>query len=97
MKNNERQIYFMNTKILLFILIHVIGAIIAVIIHYKTGIFEEAAKNGDGFRTPRPSDIFFLDLLVWEIQLLLFIYYFIEDFINNLFNSKKERRSDHEK
>ena len=35
----------MNTKILLFILIHVIGAIIAVIIHYKTGIFEEAAKK----------------------------------------------------
>lgn len=36
--------------------IHIIGAIIAIVIHCKDGTMEYASKYGDGFRFAKPSD-----------------------------------------
>ena len=65
--------------------IHIIGAIIAIVIHCKDGTMEYALKYGDGFRFAKPSDVIFQDCLLWEIQLVIHIITFVEDYINNKF------------
>ena len=70
---------------IIFVLIHIIGAALAIIIHLCDGTFENAAKYGDGIRFSRPTDVIFLDLFLWEIEFLLFVMTWIESLINNLF------------
>ena len=72
----------------MIILMHIIGAIITMIVHYKDGVFECAAKYGDGIRFAKPSDVIAQDLILWEIDFLLFILFSIETFINNAFDNK---------
>jgi hypothetical protein len=66
-------------------IIHIIGAIIAILIHYMDGTFQWSSKNGDGFRFATPADIIFQDLFLWEIEFILFIIFSIEDAIDNFF------------
>lgn len=66
--------------------IHIIGAIIAIVIHYKDGTMEYASKYGDGFRFVKPSDVIFQDCLLWEIQLIIQMITFVEDYINSKFS-----------
>ena len=66
--------------------IHIIGAIIAIVIHCKNGTMEYASKYGDGFRFAKPSDVIFQDCLLWEIQLIIHIITFLEDYINSKFS-----------
>ena len=46
--------------IVLFVIVHIIGAIITIIIHCKNGTMEAAIKYGDGIRLARPSDVIFM-------------------------------------
>lgn len=62
--------------------IHIIGAIITIHIHNKTGMLEDAVKHGDGIRFAKPSDIIYLDCIVWELLFLLFVMDKIDIFIN---------------
>mgnify|MGYP006889760543 CR=1 FL=1 len=62
--------------------IHIIGAIIAIVIHCRDGTMKHASKYGDGFRFAKPSDIIFL----WEIQLVIHTIAFVEDYINSKFS-----------
>ena len=78
----------MIKKILIVVLIHIIGAIVTMIIHYKNGTFEYAAKHGDGIRFANPSDIIFQDLFLWEFNLLIFVFFSIDGFINYIFDKK---------
>ena len=70
---------------IVFVLIHIIGAALATIIHLCDGTFENAAKYGDGFRFSRPADVIFFDLFLWEIEFVLFVMVCVESSINNLF------------
>lgn len=74
--------------ILILIVIHIIGAITTIIIHYKNGTFESASKYGDGIRWARPCDVVFLDCVAWEVLFLLFIIELIEKIINRIFDKK---------
>ena len=78
----------MKEKILIVFLIHIIGAIVTIIIHYKNGTFEYAAKHGDGIRFANPSDVIFQDLFLWEFNLLIFVFFSIDGFINYIFDKK---------
>ena len=69
---------------------HFIGAIIALIIYYKTGEFEEAAKHGDGIYRATPSDVVFRALVLWEFELLLMIFCSIGYAIDEFFRNKYE-------
>ena len=60
-------------KALIVIGIHVIGAIITLIIFYKNGEFERAAKYGDGIRFALPSEVVYHALVMWELHFLLYI------------------------
>lgn len=75
-------------KAFLVIGIHLIGAIITLIIFYKTGEFEEAVKHGDGIYWALPSDVVFYALVLWEIHLLLYIMCSIDVLINDFFYKK---------
>ena len=66
-------------------IIHLIGAIIAIIIHKLDGTFKYAAENGDGIRTAKPSDVLFQDLVLWEFFFLAFIMDSVAKWINSLF------------
>lgn len=66
--------------------IHIIGAIVAIVIHCRDGTMEHASKYGDGFRFAKPSDVIFQDCLLWEIQLVIHTIVFVEDYINSKFN-----------
>lgn len=68
--------------------IHLIGGIIAILIHYKNGTMEYASKYGDGIRFAKPSGVIAIDLILWEISLLLWFMDFIADTINNHFEKK---------
>ena len=68
------------------IIIHIIGAIIAIVIHCKDGTMEYASKYGDGFRFAKPSDVIFQDCLLWEIQLIIHMIIFLEIYINSKFS-----------
>lgn len=84
----------MDKKTLLFaiLIIHIIGAIITMVIHYKDGTFESASKYGDGIRFARPCDVVFMDCVAWEVLLLLFVIEFIDKKINNIFDKKYEEK-----
>lgn len=79
-------------------IIHIIGAIITLIVLYKNGTLEDAAKNGDGFYTATPADVVFGALFLWEIYLLLLIICsidaFIDDFFRNKFCGKEEENNE---
>lgn len=51
-------------RALIVIGVHLIGAIITLIIFYKTGEFEEAVRHGDGIRWALPSDVAFHALVL---------------------------------
>lgn len=70
------------------IIIHMIGAITTMIIHYQNRTFEQASKFGDGIRFAKPFDVVVLDCIAWEILLFLFIIGLAEEGINNIFNKK---------
>lgn len=56
-------------KVLIIILIHISGAILAIIFHYKDGTFEWASKNGDGIRFSTPFEMKinnFFDRSLWS-------------------------------
>ena len=67
---------------------HFIGAIITLIIFYKTGAFEAAAKQGDGIRWATPSEVVFHALVLWEFLLFLFVIVSIENAIDEFFRNK---------
>ena len=69
-------------------IVHIIGGIVTMFVHHKNGEFKEAAKNGDGIWFATPVDVVFLDLVAWEIQLLLFIIIMIDLGVNKLFDKK---------
>lgn len=73
-------------KALIIILIHITGAMLAIILHYKDGTFAWASKNGDGIRFSTPCDIIFDDVFLWEIEFILFVIMKIEMLINNFFS-----------
>ena len=75
-------------KALIIILVHIIGAIIALVVHYKDGTFEWCSKNGDGIRFAVPSNVVFMDLVCWEILLLICFIDLIEKAINSYFSKK---------
>lgn len=78
----------MKEKILIVFLIHIIGAIATMIIHYKNGTFECDEKHGDGIRFANPSDVIFQDLFLWEFNFLIFVLFSIDNFINYIFDKK---------
>ena len=78
----------MIEKILIVVLIHIIGAIVTMIIHYKNGTFAYPANHGDGIRFANPSDVLFQDLFLWDFNFLIFVCFLIDDFINYIFDKK---------
>lgn len=84
----------MREKILIVVLVHIIGAVVTMFIHYKDGTFEWATKYGDGIRFADPSDVIFQDLFLWEINLMIFIMFSIEALINNIFDNKYKNTDD---
>ena len=77
-----------ETRVLIAVGIHLIGAVITLIIFYKTGEFEEAVKHGDGIYWASPSDVVFHALVLWEFHLLLFVICSIDILINDFFYKK---------
>lgn len=75
-------------KIIIFIFIHIIGAIILMIIYQRNGTFEYASKYGDGIRYARPSDVVSECLSAWEFIFIIFIFDSIGYFINDYFRKK---------
>lgn len=75
-----------NILLVTLITIHFIGSIISIIVHYKTGVFKDAAEHGDGIRIATPSDVVFQDLVFWEFVLLIDAFFVIETFVNRWFS-----------
>ena len=73
---------------LIFLLLHLIGAIITLIIFCKNGTMKDAALNGDGFETSTPSDIVFMAFVVWEIMFVFYTRVSIVEAIDNYFREK---------
>lgn len=59
---------------------HFLGMAILTIIHFVNGTYKNSL-NGDGFRTPRPSDILFSDF-VWEFFILPKILLAVDEIID---------------
>ena len=81
--------------IVLFVMVHIIGAIITIIIHCKNGTMEAAIKYGDGIRLARPSDVIFIDCASWEVFWLMKtvdnVYYYINRKFEEYFMDNCER------
>ncbi len=71
--------------IVLFVMVHIIGAIIAIIIHCKNGTMEAASKYGDGIRLAKPSDVIFIDCASQEVLWLMKAVDNIDYYINRKF------------
>lgn len=71
--------------LIILIIIHVVGSILTIIVHYLNGTYEWAARNGDGIRYNTPAGIIFEDLFIWEANFLVSMLFHIEDWINGLF------------
>lgn len=71
--------------IVLFVMVHIIGAIITIIIHCKNGTMEAASKYGDGIRLAKPSDVIFIDCASWEVLLLMKAVDNVDYYINRKF------------
>lgn len=71
--------------IVLFVMVHIIGAIITIIIHCKNGTMEAASKYGDGIRLAKPSDVIFIDCTSWEVLLLMKAVDNVDYYINRKF------------
>lgn len=82
----------MGLNLCMVIGFHLVGAIITLIIDYKNGTFEQAAKHGDGIRSATPSDVVFNALVLWEFELLLFIFDSIGYVIDKFFRNRYEKR-----
>ena len=80
----------MNVLISILIIVHIIGAIITMVIHYKDGSFKWASKYGDGIRNAKPCDIVVMDCFAWEVEFLILLISTIENLINNLFDEKRK-------
>ncbi len=68
----------MIVKLMIVLSVHIIGAICSIILDIKTGVFEEAAKHGDGIRFANPSDVLFMDLFAWEIEFFVYLFSVID-------------------
>lgn len=67
---------------------HFIGAIITLIIFYKTGEFESAVKYGANSYDPyTPSDVVFAAFVFWEVFLLVFVMNSISNAIDEFFRN----------
>ena len=77
-----------ETRALIAVGIHLIGAVITLIIFYKTGEFEEAVRRGDDIYWALPSDVVFHALVLWEFHLFLFVICSIDILINDFFYKK---------
>lgn len=71
---------------IILILIHIIGAVAAIIVHYQNGTFEWVSKYGDGIRIATPADIVFVDLFLWELIFLAFVMSAVGTLINGFLN-----------
>lgn len=84
---------FLIILIAIFI-IHILGGIIAIIIHTKNGVMEYAAKHGDGMRNATPSDVVFDDLIFWEVELFYYLCDSLDKFINHYFEEKYKKNEE---
>jgi NADH:ubiquinone oxidoreductase subunit 6 (subunit J) len=82
----------MNTKLLMFLILHFIGAIIVIIIYCLDGTMKDASEHGDGIRTATPSDIILQTLALWEIHLFIDIITIISGAINLCFKKWSARK-----
>lgn len=73
---------------IMIVLIHIIGAIVAIIIHHQNGTLEYSSHHGDGIRSAKPSDVIFHDIFLWEIHLLILIFDTIETQVNEAFRRR---------
>ena len=71
--------------IVLFVMVHIIGVIITIIIHCKNGTMEAASKYGDGIRLAKPSDVIFIDCAAWEVLWLMNVVDNVDYYINRKF------------
>lgn len=71
--------------IVLFVMVHIIGAITTLIIHCKNGTMEAASKYGDGIRLAKPSDVIFIDCASWEVLWLMKAVDNVDYYINRKF------------
>lgn len=71
--------------IVLFVMVHIIGAIITIIIQCKNGTMEAASKYGDGIRLAKPSDVIFIDCASWEVLWLMKAVDNVDYYINRKF------------
>ena len=71
--------------IVLFVMVHIIGAIITIIIHCKNGTMEAASKYGDGIRLAKPSDVILADCAIWEVLWLMKAVDNVDYYINRKF------------
>lgn len=74
-----------HDMIVIILVVHMIGFIIATIIHVKCGTYEDAVKYGGINHHAEPADVLFQDLLIWEVNLVLFISAIIGLLINDFF------------
>ena len=75
----------MDINMLTLLYIHLLGGIIAIIIHILTGNMKyDAKEHGDGIRQATPSQCIVQLLLIWEIYLLIDIFEIIGYYIDNL-------------
>ncbi len=70
---------------LILLLIHLIGAMIVLIYDVLTGRFKEAVENRNDCD---PSEIFFVDLVLWEIMLPFAFLGWCDETINKIFKKK---------
>ena len=80
--------------IVLFVMVHIIGAVSTLIIHCKNGTMEAASKYGDGVRLAKPSDVIWADCAIWEVLWLMKMVdnvdYYINKKVKSVLNSRKE-------
>ena len=82
----------MDKLLIIFFIMHLIGALVAIKIHYKNGTLEWASKHGDGVRFSTPADVITNDCICWEVYLLMKIIDFIADCINIFFKDHFENK-----
>ena len=85
---SEEFLQYMYILGLIFLLCFIIiGAVIILGIHFRDGTFKEAVERGDDYYGT-PSRIVWCDLILWEVLLLMEIFYRINDAINAFFKKR---------
>lgn len=69
-------------KIIIFFVLHIIGFIATIAFHQRNGTIKFASKYGEGIRFAKPSDVIFVDLIIWEFLVLVAMFDFIGNYIN---------------